>query len=87
MRSAEVHEIAGDEQLHISTNFLYIYMMQSRTNSSGGALFERADEQQGYFTAKQAADAGYLLGSQAHHVKAGNWVRIHRGIYRLSRRR
>ena len=59
--------------------------MQSRSNSTADALFEIADEQQGYFTAKQAADAGYLLGSQAHHVKAGNWVRVHRGIYRPAR--
>ena len=49
------------------------------------ALFDSAEEQQGYFTAKQAADAGYQLGSQAHHVKSGNWVRVERGIYRLAR--
>jgi len=49
------------------------------------ALFEIAEAQQGYFTAKQAANAGYLLGSQAHHVKSGNWVRVERGIYRLAR--
>ena len=42
-----------------------------------------AEEQQGYFTARQATDVGYLLGSQAHHVKAGNWVRVARGVYRL----
>ena len=83
---SRVHKIPDREKrLHVSTSFLYICGVQSRTNSSGGALFERVDEQQGYFTAKQAADAGYLLGSQAHHVKAGNWVRVHRGIYRLAR--
>jgi predicted transcriptional regulator of viral defense system len=49
------------------------------------ALFDSAEGQQGYFTAKQAADAGYQLGSQAHHVKSGNWVRVERGIYRLTR--
>lgn len=48
------------------------------------ALFETAEGQQGYFTAKQAAAAGYQLGSQAHHVKSGNWVRVERGIYRLA---
>jgi hypothetical protein len=50
-----------------------------------GALFERAEMQQGYFTSKQAAAVGYLLGSQAHHVKMGNWDRVERGIYRLTR--
>ena len=49
------------------------------------ALFDLAEGQQGYFTAKQAKDVGYLLGSQAHHVKAGNWVRVVRGVYRLAR--
>jgi predicted transcriptional regulator of viral defense system len=37
------------------------------------------------FTTKQAGDAGYQPGSQAHHVKSGNWVRAERGIYRLTR--
>lgn len=49
------------------------------------ALYAIAEGQQGYFTAKQAMDAGYLLGSQAYHVKAENWVRVERGIYRLAR--
>ena len=49
------------------------------------ALFDNVEGQQGYFTAKQAAAAGYQLGSQAHHVKSGNWVRVERGIYRLAR--
>ena len=49
------------------------------------ALFDSVEGQQGYFTAKQAANAGYQLGSQAHHVKSGNWVRVERGIYRLAR--
>lgn len=53
--------------------------------SAADALFEIIEEQQGYFTAKQAAEAGYRLGSQAHHVKAGNWLRVERGIYRLAR--
>jgi predicted transcriptional regulator of viral defense system len=53
--------------------------------SSADALFEIVEGQQGYFTAKQAAEVGFLLGSQAHHVKAGNWVRVERGIYRLAR--
>jgi predicted transcriptional regulator of viral defense system len=59
--------------------------MRSLAKSVSDALFEIAEGQQGYFTAKQAADAGYQLGSQAHHVKSGNWVRVERGIYRLAR--
>lgn len=59
--------------------------MRSQAKTISDALFEVAEGQQGYFTAKQAADAGYQLGSQAHHVKSGNWVRVERGIYRLAR--
>ncbi|HEY3762227.1 MAG TPA: type IV toxin-antitoxin system AbiEi family antitoxin domain-containing protein [Verrucomicrobiae bacterium] len=59
--------------------------MRSQAKTIYDALFEIAEGQQGYFTAKQASDAGYQLGSQAHHVKSGNWVRVERGIYRLAR--
>ena len=59
--------------------------MRSQAKTVSDALFEMAEGQQGYFTAKQAAEDGYQLGSQAHHVKKGNWVRVERGIYRLAR--
>src|ERR1700722_4213422 len=59
--------------------------MRSHAKTVPDALFGVAEGQQGYFTAKQAAVAGYQLGSQAHHVKSGNWVRVERGIYRLAR--
>jgi len=59
--------------------------MPSHAQTVSDALFEMAQGQQGYFTAKQAAEVGYQLGSQAHHVKSGNWVRVERGIYRLAR--
>lgn len=59
--------------------------MRNHAQTVSSTLFEMAEGQQGYFTAKQAAEVGYLLGSQAHHVKTGNWVRVERGIYRLAR--
>jgi hypothetical protein len=49
------------------------------------ALYEIAEGQQGLFTARQATHLGFKLGSQHHHVKMGNWIRLHRGIYRLAR--
>ena len=49
------------------------------------ALYEIAEGQQGLFTAGQATQLGFKFGSQHHHVKVGNWVREHRGIYRLAR--
>ena len=71
--------------LHVYTNSLYICAMRSQAKTVSDALFKMAEGQRGYFTAKQAAEAGYQLGSQAHHVKSGNWVRVERGIYRLAR--
>jgi predicted transcriptional regulator of viral defense system len=46
-------------------------------------LFEIADQQQGFFTAKQAKAAGFAENTHPYHVKVGNWTREHRGIYRL----
>jgi len=57
----------------------------NQKSSAADALFEIIEQQQGCFTAKQATEAGYRPGSQAHHVKAGNWLRVERGIYRLAR--
>lgn len=48
-------------------------------------LYEIAADQDGYFTTKQAIVAGYADNTHPFHVKAGNWVREHRGIYRLSK--
>lgn len=47
-------------------------------------MFALAAEQAGYFTAAQAKAIGYSYPAQAHHVHAGNWLRIDRGIFRLS---
>ncbi len=47
-------------------------------------LFEIAEEQQGLFTTKQAKAAGFAENTHPYHVHVGNWVREHRGIYRLS---
>ncbi|MBS1958462.1 MAG: type IV toxin-antitoxin system AbiEi family antitoxin domain-containing protein [Bdellovibrionales bacterium] len=46
-------------------------------------LFEIAESQQGYFTAKQAESVGFLPTNFQYHVKTGAWVREERGIYRL----
>jgi len=59
--------------------------VRSQIKIASDALFGIAEGQQGYFTTKQATAAGYQLGSQAHHTKSGNWVRVERGIYRLAR--
>jgi len=47
-------------------------------------LYQVAESQGGYFTAKQAASLGFASNKRAYHVHAGNWLREHRGIYRLA---
>lgn len=47
-------------------------------------LYEVAEAQDGFFTTKQAQAAGYPETAHPYHVKAGNWIREHRGIYRLA---
>jgi hypothetical protein len=47
-------------------------------------LFAVAEGQDGYFTTAQAREAGFARSTHSYHVKAGNWIREHRGIYRLN---
>ena len=46
-------------------------------------LFAIAESQDGYFTMAQAQEAGFARSTHSYHVKQGNWLREHRGIYRL----
>ena len=48
-------------------------------------LYQVAQAQGGFFTARQARLAGYADNTHPNHVRNGNWVREYRGIYRLSR--
>ena len=47
------------------------------------ALYDIAASQEGLFTTRQAASAGYSPPLLAHHQEAGRITRIRRGIYRL----
>lgn len=47
-------------------------------------LFNVAAQQGGFFSAAQAKSVGYSYQAQAHHVAAGNWFRIDRGIFRVA---
>ncbi len=48
------------------------------------ALLALAEQQGGYFTAKQALSVGYAYPEQHYHAKEGNWLKAARGIYRLA---
>ena len=47
------------------------------------ALYEMAAAQDGYFTTRQAAAAGYSRPLLARHLSSGRIVRVRRGIYRV----
>ena len=47
-------------------------------------LSRLAQTQGGCFTAKQAASLGYTGSKRNYHVRASNWIREYRGIYRLA---
>ncbi len=46
-------------------------------------LYEIAAAQEGLFTTKQAAEAGYSAQLLIHHIRAGRARRVRRGVYRL----
>src|ERR1700722_10304969 len=48
-------------------------------------LYQLAEWQSGYFTTKQASALGYTSNKRICHVCAGNWIREHRGTYRIAR--
>ena len=58
--------------------------MRNRHRESAKRLYQIAVDQQGFFTTKQAKAAGFAENTHPYHVHAGNWVREHRGIYRLA---
>lgn len=56
----------------------------AKKNNPFAALMTIAQDQQGYFTTKQAVEAGYADNTHPYHVRAGNWERVWRGIYRIT---
>jgi predicted transcriptional regulator of viral defense system len=58
--------------------------MRKPRKEAAKRLYETAEGQQGFFTTKQAKAAGFAENTHPYHVQAGNWIRQHRGIYRLA---
>ena len=58
-------------------------MAYRSTQNARRELSDLALTQGGYFTAKQAAVAGYGKRHLDYHVKAGNFERVERGLFRL----
>jgi predicted transcriptional regulator of viral defense system len=55
-----------------------------RNTTASRRLYETAQAQGGYFTARQALNAGYEDSVHPYQVRSGNWVREARGVYRLA---
>jgi len=58
--------------------------MSNERKEAAKRLYEIAEGQRGVFTTKQAKAAGFAENTHPYHVQAGNWIREHRGIYRLA---
>jgi predicted transcriptional regulator of viral defense system len=58
-------------------------MKLTPTDPTWQSLYDIAASQEGLFTIRQAAEAGYSAPLMAYHQKAGRIVRLRRGIYRL----
>ena len=58
--------------------------MKKSFKQSSDQLFNIAQTQGGFFTARQAEEAGFDPHNFTYHIKAGNWERECRGVYRLS---
>jgi predicted transcriptional regulator of viral defense system len=56
----------------------------TRITDSFKKLYQSVQAQDGFFTTRQAMDAGYSAKNHAYHVNRGTWVREERGIYRLA---
>jgi predicted transcriptional regulator of viral defense system len=59
--------------------------MAQKKQTAENKLYSIAAGQMGFFTARQAVEAGFQDPNHSFHVKNGNWEKIRRGIYRLSR--
>ena len=72
---------------HASQKGTLGYLLSVTTQEGRGPdwnrLFETAAAQSGYFTTKQADEAGYSTHLLHKYIRAGRVTRFQRGIYRL----
>ena len=57
--------------------------MKKRQRPDHTALYSLAERQAGYFTARQAATAGFSWERLVEHTRRGRFLRVAHGVYRL----
>lgn len=58
--------------------------MEKPRKTAMANLYNTAASQHGFFTTKQAESSGFSRKTHLYHVRAGNWIREHRAVYRLA---
>jgi predicted transcriptional regulator of viral defense system len=58
--------------------------METRNSPNRKKLYESAEQQAGYFTSRQAREAGYTYPLLTYHCRVGDYLRAARGVYRLT---
>ncbi len=70
--------------VHIPSKYLKVYAVPYRnTKAALRTLTEIATSQGGYFTTRQAEEAGYDAPHLSYHLSAGNFERVGHGLYRI----
>lgn len=54
-----------------------------KTKPEASALYVTAESQAGYFSSRQAHEAGYSNALLAYHTRQGHFLRMRHGVYRL----
>jgi predicted transcriptional regulator of viral defense system len=70
-------------ELDVAEKYSYTLSMSDIQAPDAVALNRVSYGQDGYFTARQAREAGFSPQLLAHHVRSGRYEHIRRGLYRL----
>jgi predicted transcriptional regulator of viral defense system len=69
--------------INVAQRYSYTLSMSDIQTPDAVALNRVAYGQDGYFTSRQAREAGFSPQLLAHHVRSGRYEHIRRGLYRL----
>ncbi len=58
-------------------------MSKNKPSPDNKQIYQLAEQQGGYFTARQALAAGFTRPLLAYHVRTGRFLRVKHGIYRF----